>query len=203
MKIICIGMNYKEHARELGNEPPEKPVFFMKPDNALLRKNQPFFYPDFSSRIDYEIEVVLKINKVGRKIRPGFAHRYYDKISVGIDITARDLQQECRQNNMPWEICKSFDDSAPLGRFIDKSEFPDMNQLDFHLTVNGAIVQKGNTSDMIFPPEELIAYVSNFITLKTGDVIFTGTPPGIGPLSINDHVEGYLENKKLLDFKVK
>jgi 2-keto-4-pentenoate hydratase/2-oxohepta-3-ene-1,7-dioic acid hydratase in catechol pathway len=196
-------MNYKEHARELGNEPPEKPVFFMKPDVALLRKNQPFFYPDFSSNIHYEIEVVLKIKKVGRKIRPEFAHRYFDKISVGIDITARDLQNECRQNNMPWEICKSFDDSAPLGKFIDKSEVPDMNQLNFHLTVNGDIVQKGNTSDMIFPPEELIAYVSNFITLKTGDVIFTGTPPGVGPLSKNDHVEGFLENKKLLDFKVK
>jgi 2-keto-4-pentenoate hydratase/2-oxohepta-3-ene-1,7-dioic acid hydratase in catechol pathway len=175
----------------------------MKPDVALLRKNQPFFYPDFSSNIHYEIEVVLKIKKVGRKIRPEFAHRYFDKISVGIDITARDLQNECRQNNMPWEICKSFDDSAPLGKFIDKSEVPDMNQLNFHLTVNGDIVQKGNTSDMIFPPEELIAYVSNFITLKTGDVIFTGTPPGVGPLSKNDHVEGFLENKKLLDFKVK
>jgi 2-keto-4-pentenoate hydratase/2-oxohepta-3-ene-1,7-dioic acid hydratase in catechol pathway len=202
MKIICIGMNYQEHARELGNEVPDTPVFFMKADSALLRKNQPFFYPDFSSDIHYEAELVIKINKVGRNIKPEFVHRYFDEITLGADITARDLQKECRQNGMPWEICKSFDQSAPMGKFVDKNLY-NLRQLNFCLTVNGETVQKGNTEDMIFSLEEIVAYVSRFITLKTGDVIFTGTPPGVGPLQINDHVEGYIENEKILEFVVK
>lgn len=203
MKIICIGMNYKEHAKELGNAVPEYPVFFLKADTALLRKNQPFFYPDFSSDVHYEIELVLKINKVGRNIQPEFAHRYYDEMSVGLDITARDLQEECRKNGMPWEICKSFDDSAPVGQFVECSADTNLQNLQLYLTINGRAVQQGNTQDMIFSPAEIIAYVSRFVTLKTGDLIFTGTPPGVGPLSIDDHVEGFLEGEKLLDFVVK
>jgi 2-keto-4-pentenoate hydratase/2-oxohepta-3-ene-1,7-dioic acid hydratase in catechol pathway len=203
MKIICIGMNYHEHIKELNSKVPEVPVFFLKADSALLRRNQPFFLPDFSNDVHYEIEVAVKIKKVGRKIEQQFAHRYYDEIGLGLDITARDLQQECRKNGLPWEICKSFDDSAPLGKFINKNIFSDIQNLSFCLTLNDQKVQEGNTSDMIFSFDHIVSHVSQYLTLKTGDVILTGTPPGVGPMKQEDVLKGYLEGQQLLELKVK
>lgn len=203
MKIICIGRNYVEHAKELKNDVPEEPVFFLKPDSALLINNKPFFYPDFSNDLHYETEIVLKINKVGKKIDQKFAHRYYQEIGIGIDFTARDLQQKCKAKGLPWEIAKGFDGSAVLGSFIPKDILPDINQISFNLLLNDVQVQKGNTGDMIFSFDEIIAYVSRFMTLKTGDLIFTGTPKGVGPVKIDDHLTAAIEGKKLLDFFVK
>jgi 2-keto-4-pentenoate hydratase/2-oxohepta-3-ene-1,7-dioic acid hydratase in catechol pathway len=203
MKIICIGRNYSEHAKELNNPVPVEPVFFMKPDSALLRNNFPFFIPDFSNEIHYETELVLRICKLGKTIQPKFAHTYYDAIGLGIDFTARDLQQKCKEKGLPWEVAKAFDGSAPIGNFIDKSEFPDLSNIRFHLDINGQTVQQGYSADMIFHFDTLIAYISRFVTLKTGDYIFTGTPAGVGPVKINDHLEAYLEDHKLLDFRVK
>ena len=203
MKIICIGRNYADHARELDNPLPEKPVFFLKPDTALIHSNKPFFYPDFSSNIHYEIEIVLKINRLGRHIDERFAHRYYDEIGVGIDFTARDIQAECRLKGLPWEIAKAFDGSAPLGKFIPISDIQDKEGLNFRLDVNGKTVQKGNSSDMIFSFDRLISYISGFITLKIGDLIFTGTPAGVGPVKIGDRLQGYLNEQLLLDFFVR
>jgi 2-keto-4-pentenoate hydratase/2-oxohepta-3-ene-1,7-dioic acid hydratase in catechol pathway len=203
MKIICIGRNYAEHAREFGNEVPEKPIFFFKPDNSIITRNRPFFYPDFSEDIQYETEIVLKISRLGKNIEERFAHRYYKELTIGIDLTARDLQKECKDKGRPWEIAKGFDGAAPLGKFVKKDAYPDIYNLNFSLHQNNEIVQQGNTKDLIFNFEQLIAYVSQFITLKIGDLIFTGTPVGVGPVHINDHLTAYLEDKPLLDFRIK
>ncbi len=203
MKIICIGRNYREHAKELNNPVPEEPIFFMKPDSSIILKNKPFFLPDFSDEIHHEVEIVLKINRLGKNIEERFAHRYYEEIGLGIDLTARDLQQKCKAAGKPWEIAKAFDGSAPLGGFVKKQDIPDINSIHFHLDINGKTVQKGNTKDLIFSFDTLISYLSGFVTLKTGDLIFTGTPAGVGPLKINDHLEGYLEGEKLIDFWIK
>ena len=203
MKIICIGRNYIEHAKELNNPVPAKPVFFMKPDTALLQKNNPFFYPNFSEEVHYETELVVKINRNGKHIEEKFAGKYYDEIGIGIDFTARDLQAEQKKKGLPWEIAKAFDGAAPLGQFVDKSRFTDLNDINFSLRINGELKQEGNTRDMIFSFDRIIAYVSQFISLKTGDLIFTGTPEGVGPTKINDHFEAFIEGEKLLDFNVK
>ncbi len=201
MKIICIGRNYAEHARELNNAVPERPVFFMKPDTALLTDNKPFYLPDFSQEVHYETELVLRISKMGKHVEKGFAYRYYDEIGIGIDFTARDLQRECKQKGLPWEIAKAFDNSAPLGGFLPKKELPD--PILFHLDITGETVQQGSTEDLLFSFDELIAYVSRFITLRTGDLIFTGTPAGVGPVKKGDRLQAYIGEKLLLDFEVK
>lgn len=203
MKIICIGMNYRRHAMEMGRPFPLEPVVFMKPDSSLLRKNKPFFLPDFSDNIHYELEVVVKISKLGKSISPKFASRYYDEITAGIDITARDIQTRLSKSMLPWEISKGFDGSAPIGEFIPVGTAGDIRSLDFHLEINGRVVQRGNTSDMIFGVDELISYISRYFTLKTGDLIFTGTPPGVGPLKRNDHLVAWIGEKPLLDFVIK
>lgn len=203
MKIICIGRNYIKHAQELNNELPEKPVFFLKPDTALILNNKPFFYPAFSNNIQHEIELVIQINRLGKYIDSKYAHRYYDKIGLGIDFTARDLQNEQIEKGLPWEISKAFDNSAPISKFINKNEFNDINNLNFNLKVNNEIRQKGNTSEMIFSIDEIIEFVSQFITLKIGDLIFTGTPAGVGEVKIGDYLQAYLENEKLMDFYIK
>ncbi len=203
MKIICIGRNYLEHARELNNPVPESPVFFMKPDSALLINNKPFFYPAFSNQIHYEAEIVLKICRLGKSIAERFAHRYYDSITVGIDFTARDLQDKCKKAGHPWEIAKAFDQSAVLNEFIPIESVPDRNSINFKLDINGKTVQNGNTSEMIFSFDRIISYVSTFITLKTGDLIFTGTPAGVGPVQKEDRLTASVEGKVLLDFYIK
>jgi len=203
MKIICIGRNYADHARELNHPLPEVPVFFMKPESAVIQNNNPFFLPGFSNEVHYETEIVLKIMRLGKNIEKQFAHRYYQEIGVGIDFTARDLQRECIKEGRPWEIAKAFDGSAVLGRFIKKEKLPDPGAIEFQLDLNGQTVQKGNTRDLIFSFETIIAYVSTFITLKTGDLIYTGTPAGVGPVKINDHLVASVEGQVLLDFMVK
>jgi len=203
MKIICIGRNYIDHAKELNNAVPEKPVFFMKPDTALLLKHNPFFYPDFSNEIHYETELVVKIDRNGRNIGEKFAHKYYSEIGIGIDFTARDLQTEAKKKGLPWEIAKAFDQSAPLGKFLPKEQFKEIQNINFSLKINGELRQQGNSKDMIFTFDQIIAYVSQFITLRTGDLIFTGTPKGVGPAKIEDHFEAYIEGEKLLEFNVK
>jgi 2-keto-4-pentenoate hydratase/2-oxohepta-3-ene-1,7-dioic acid hydratase (catechol pathway) len=203
MKIIAVGWNYLDHNKEMNRSfIPKEPTIFMKPDSALLKDGKPFFIPDFSERIEYEAELVIKINRLGKNIAPRFAHRYYNEVTVGIDFTARDLQQKLKENGAPWEICKAFDSSAVIGEFIQIPE-GQKDQLDFHLDINGKTVQSGNSAEMIFKIDEIIAYVSRFFTLKIGDLIFTGTPSGVGPVHINDHLQGFIGNKKLLDFHVK
>ena len=203
MKIICIGRNYAAHAHELSNAIPESPVFFMKPDTAMLLKNNPFFYPSFTKDLHYETEIVIKISKNGRHIEQDFAHRYYNEISVGIDFTARDLQNNCKAKGLPWEIAKSFDQSAPVGTFIKLDTLQDRENINFWLDINHERKQTGTTRDMLFDFNQLIAYVSRFVTLRIGDFIFTGTPAGVGPTKIGDHFEAYIEDQKLLDFNVK
>lgn len=203
MKIICIGRNYVEHARELNNPLPEKPVFFMKPDTAVIIRNRPFFYPDFSSDIHYETELVIKIKKNGRSIQEKFAAEYYDDIALGIDFTARDLQSQQKAKGLPWEVAKAFDGSAPLSKFIPLAALEDPDNIRFRLDLNGETVQDGESRHMIFPVNRVISYVSQFITLKMGDLIFTGTPKGVGPVKVGDHLVGYIENNKMLDFRVK
>ena len=205
MKIIAIGMNYVEHCHELhANEQlPQEPVIFLKPDSALLKDSKPFFIPDFSKQVDYETELVVRICRLGKNIAPRFAHRYYDAVTVGIDFTARDLQRKYRAEGKPWELSKGFDNSAAIGDFVPVERFKDVQNLDFHLDIDGNTVQKGNTRDMIFKIDEIIAYVSQFYTLKIGDLLYTGTPVGVGPVSIGNHLEGYLEGEKLLDFYVR
>ncbi|NOZ46668.1 MAG: fumarylacetoacetate hydrolase family protein [Chlorobi bacterium] len=203
MKIIAIGRNYINHAKELNNPVPEKPVFFMKPETAIIRNNKPFFYPDFSENIHYETEIVIKIDKLGKHIAEKFAHRYYREIGIGIDFTARDLQQKAKEKGLPWEIAKAFDGSAPLSEFVSVNNFKDINNLNFSLKINNKTVQNGTTSDMIFSFDKIIAYVSQFVTLKIGDLIFTGTPAGVGPVNINDRLEAFIENEKMLDFLIK
>ena len=203
MKIICIGRNYSNHAKELNNPVPEKPVFFMKPDSALVIKNRPFFYPEFSNDVHHELELVIRIQRLGRSIPEKFANRYFGEVALGIDFTARDIQAEMKKKGLPWEIAKGFDYSAPVSEFMPVSELGDLNDLDFHLNLNGKRVQTGNSKDMIFSFDKIIAYVSRFMTLKTGDLIFTGTPAGVGPVQINDHLECYLKDQKIMDFFVK
>jgi len=203
MKIICIGRNYHEHAKELNNPVPKEPVFFLKPDSAILIRNRPFYYPDFSEEIHYETELVLKINRVGKNIQEKFASTYYEEIALGFDFTARDLQKKSKEKGLPWEIAKAFDFSAPLGTFINKNELPDLTQIKFHLELNGNKVQDGNSSEMIFTFDQIITYVSRFITLKTGDLIFTGTPAGVGPVKIGDKLEAFLEGELNLSCSIK
>lgn len=203
MKIICIGRNYVEHAKEMNWQLDEEPIVFMKPDTALLQNNKPFYLPDFSEEIHHEVELVLKINKEGKNIDEKFAHKYYDEISVGIDFTARDLQREFKSKGMPWELTKAFDGSAPVGNFISKNDFQNINALSFHLNINGKLVQKGNTKNLIFSFEKLLAFISRFITLRKGDLIFTGTPEGVSAVKVGDKLEAYIENQKLLSFEIK
>ncbi|KPK85440.1 MAG: 2-hydroxyhepta-2,4-diene-1,7-dioate isomerase [Bacteroides sp. SM23_62_1] len=203
MKIICIGRNYVEHARELNNPLPQNPIFFMKHEACIVRNNKPFFYPDFSQNIHHEVEIVVKIGRLGKAIAKKYADRYYDEIGIGIDFTARDLQDDARKKGLPWEVAKAFDNSAPISRFYNKKDFPDIQNISFHLDINGKTVQHSNTANMIFPVDELISYVSRFITLKTGDLIFTGTPSGVGPVAIGDHLEAFIEDKKMMDFWVR
>ncbi len=210
MKVIAIGMNYRKHLLELNNPEPEEPVIFIKPDSSISfapasspSVNMPFFLPDFSDEIHYETELVIKICKLGKNIQAKFAHRYYKEITVGLDLTARDLQRKLRSKGLPWEISKGFDQSAVLGEFISLEEAGDIKSINFHLDINGKTVQAGCSSDMIFAVDKIIEYTSKFFTLKTGDLIYTGTPSGIGPLNINDHLEAYLEDKKLLDLRIK
>jgi len=198
MKMICIGRNYSEHARELNNPVPSEPVFFMKPESAQLRNNQPFIYPEFSKDIHYEAELVLHVCKVGRNIQEKFAGTYYDGIGVGLDFTARDLQQKAKEKGLPWEMAKAFDFSAPVSKFIPLSTFADLSNIRFGLFKNGEVVQQGNSSDMIFSFDKIISYVSRFVTLKQGDYIFTGTPAGVGPVQIGDRLEAFIEDQKLL-----
>jgi acylpyruvate hydrolase len=203
MKIICIAKNYAAHARELKDTIPVEPVFFLKPDTSVLRRNRPFYYPDFSDEIHYEAEIVLKINRLGKNIAEKFAHRYFQEIGIGIDLTARDLQKKCREESLPWEISKAFESSAPINKFVNKNQFKDLDNVNFGLSINNKRVQQGNTKKMIFGFNRLIAYVSRFFTLKTGDLIFTGTPEGIGPVNKGDHLQADIENEVLLDFMIK
>jgi len=203
MKIIAIGRNYIDHAKELNNPVPKEPIFFLMPETALLRNNQPFFYPDFSSDIHYELEIVIKLNRLGKTISKKYALRYYSEIALGIDFTARDLQQKCKEKGLPWEISKSFDGAAPISQFVSLDKFESINNINFRLELNGKIVQQANTSEMIFPVDELISYVSQFMTIKIGDLLFTGTPAGVGPVKIGDRLTAYLEDEKMLDFVVK
>ncbi len=198
MKIICIGRNYVEHAQELKNEVPTEPVFFLKPDTALLPKQRNFYLPEFSNDIHHEVELVLKVCKEGKHIDEKFAHRYYDEISVGIDFTARDIQQKQKEKGLPWEPAKAFDHSAPVGEFISLAQLPDLKKINFHLNINGKTAQQGSNELMIFSFDKILSYVSKFITLKKGDLIFTGTPKGVGQVHKDDLLEAYLENKKLL-----
>jgi len=203
MKIIAIGRNYVEHIQELNNERPDEPVIFTKPDTALIRNNQPFYYPDFSKDIQYEVELVLKICKMGKNIHEKFAGRYYDAIGLGIDFTARDLQSKAKNKGLPWALAKGFDGSAPVSEFIPIEKFEDLYNINFSLKVDGEIKQKGNSSLMLFTFNQIISYISKYITLKDGDLIFTGTPKGVGPVKIGNKLEGYIEDEKLLDIKVK
>jgi acylpyruvate hydrolase len=203
MKIICIGRNYADHAKELNNPVPANPVFFMKPDSSLLINDKPFFYPQFSKEIHYETEIVLKICRLGKSIEPQFAPRYYEEIGIGIDFTARDLQNICKKEGHPWEIAKAFDQSAVLGKFVPKTSLPDLSAINFQLKINDITVQKGNTRDLLFSFDTVISYVSTFLTLKTGDLIYTGTPAGVGPVKIGDRLTASVEGQVLLDFWVK
>lgn len=205
MKIFAVGMNYAQHNKELDGALyiPKEPVIFTKADSALLKDGKPFFVPDQLGRVDYETELVVRICRLGKGVPERFAHRYYDAVTVGIDFTARDLQQRLRKAGMPWELCKGFDGSAAIGEWIEKEKFLDVQALHFHLDINGKTVQEGCTSDMLFKIDRLVSYISEFFTLKTGDMIYTGTPDGVGAVSIDDHLTGYLEDRKVLEFNVK
>ena len=205
MKIFAVGMNYLQHNKELDGALyiPEEPVIFTKADSALLKDHKPFFIPDWSDRVDYETEIVVRICRLGKSIPENFAHRYYDALTVGIDFTARDLQQRLRSEGKPWELCKGFDGSAVIGEWVDKNIFGDVQNLPFRLDINGTTVQQGCTADMLYSIDRLIAYISRFFTLKTGDLLYTGTPVGVGPVHIDDHLEGYLMQQKVLEFNCK
>ena len=205
MKIFGIGMNYIQHNKELDGAlyKTEAPVLFTKADSSLLKSGKPFFVPDFMGRIDYEAELVIRICRLGKNIPQRFAHRYYDAVTVGIDFTARDVQQQLREKGLPWDLSKSFDGAAAIGGWVGKDKFLDVQALRFHLDINGQTVQEGCTADMVFGIDEIVAYISQYFTLKTGDVIFTGTPAGVGPVHIDDHLEGYVEERKVLEFNCK
>lgn len=204
MKIIAVGMNYATHNKEMRHSLELKePTIFMKSDSSLLKDGKPFFIPDFSQEVHYETEVVIRIDRLGKNIAERFAHRYYSELTVGIDFTARDLQSKLRTQGLPWEISKAFDNSAVIGTFIPKEKTGDIQQIPFHLDINDVCVQQGNTADMLFKVDEIIAYVSRFFTLKIGDLIYTGTPAGVGPVKIGDHLQGYIGDEKLLDFYVR
>ncbi|MEI7896076.1 MAG: fumarylacetoacetate hydrolase family protein [bacterium] len=203
MKIICIGRNYVDHIRELNNAIPSSPVFFLKPDTALVIRNRPFYYPPFSKAIHYEAELVLKVCKVGKNIQKKFANTYYDEIGIGLDMTARDLQDAAKEKGLPWAIAKGFDQSAPIGKFLPKDMFGDLKNIGFRLDMNGTTVQKGNSGLMIYDFDDIIAYISTFMTIRTGDYIFTGTPAGVGPVKIGDKLEAFIEDERLLSCLVK
>lgn len=205
MKIFAVGMNYALHNKELDGAlyKPEEPVIFTKADSALLKDGKPFFVPDWSERVDYEAELVVRISRLGKGIPARFAHRYYDAVTVGIDFTARDLQEKARRKGSPWEICKGFDGSAVIGTWVDVSRYKDIQSLHFHLDKNGQTVQDGFSGDMLYTIDELIAYISTYFTLKTGDLLYTGTPVGVGPVKADDHLEGWIEEQKVLDFMCK
>ena len=203
MKIICIGRNYTDHIEELANERPEDPVVFLKPDTSLVLKNQPFFIPPFSDDVHYEVEILVRINRIGKHIQQKFSHKYYDEIGLGIDFTARDLQAKLKAKGLPWEKAKAFDGAAVVGDWVNKSELPHIDELQFEMTKNGTVVQQSSSALMLWKVDELIAYVSQFFTLKIGDIIFTGTPAGVGPVIENDVLEGSLEGRQLFSIKVK
>lgn len=203
MKIICVGRNYAAHISELENERPEEPVVFIKPDSAVLLKQHPFVIPEFSNDVQHEVEILVRINKVGKYIDTKFAHNYYDEIGLGIDFTARDLQEKLKNKGLPWEKAKAFDGSAVIGNFLSKKDFSSVENINFELKKNGKTVQQGNTSQMLWGIDEIIAYVSRFFTLKIGDVIFTGTPAGVNRVEPNDVLEGFIEEKKLFRIQVK
>jgi acylpyruvate hydrolase len=203
MKILAIGRNYAEHIAELNNEIPDEPVIFFKPDTALIKNNDPFYYPEFSQDIHHEVELILRISKEGKNIGAKFASKYYDAIGLGIDFTARDLQAKAKSKGLPWTLAKGFNGSAPVSEFLPISDFPDLRNINFKLLVNGQEKQVGNTSMMLNSFDDMLAYMSRFITLKKGDIIFTGTPSGVGPVKIGDRLEGFIEDKKLLNFEIK
>lgn len=203
MKIICVGRNYAEHIKELNNEQPDDPVIFMKPETAIPLKNEPFFYPDFSTDVHYEVEILVKINRVGKNIDEKFAHKYYDEIGVGVDFTARDVQSKLKAKGLPWELAKGFNGSAPISGFVPKTDFADLQNLNFRLDVNGETRQQGNTSLMLFKIDYLISFVSRYFLLQQGDILFTGTPKGVGPVQIGDRLTAYIEDKPMLTFDVK
>lgn len=205
MKIFAIGMNYIQHNKELDGAlyKPEEPVIFTKADSSLLKDGKPFFLPEEMGQVDYETELVVRISKLGKSIPQRFAHRYYDAVTVGIDFTARDLQKKLRAEGKPWDLCKGFDGAAVIGEWVDIEKFRDIQTIHFHLDINGSTVQEGCTSDMLFKVDEIIAYISRYFTLKTGDLIYTGTPVGVGAVKIDDHLTGYLEDRKVLEFNVK
>lgn len=203
MKIFAIGQNYVEHNKELNSKNPTEPVVFMKPDTALLKNNKPFYVPDFSNELHYETELIININRIGKNIAPRFAHRYYSEIGLGVDFTARDLQRKLKAEGKPWEICKAFDNSAVIGNFIPVESVSNVQDIRFSLELNGKTVQQGHSADMIFPIDELVAYVSRFFTLKIGDILFTGTPVGVGTVSPGDNLKGYIFEQKMFDFNIK
>ena len=203
MKIICIGRNYADHAKEMNSSLPTKPIFFLKPDTALFKDNNPFYIPDFTSEMHYECELVVRINKVGKNIREKFAPKYYDEIGLGLDFTARDLQQNCKEKGLPWEIAKGFDNSALISNKFIKIDHDKINDLNFKLELNGQTVQEGNPNQMIFRIDQIIAYISQFITLKTGDLIFTGTPSGVGSISIGDELKGFIKGEEFFNLEIK
>lgn len=203
MKILCVGRNYADHIRELSNEQPDDPVIFLKPETAVPLKNEPFFYPDFSKDVHHEVEILVKINRVGKNIDEKFAHKYYDEIGVGIDFTARDVQSKLKAKGLPWELAKGFNGSAPISTFVPKTDFPDLNNVNFRLDLNGETRQQGNTGLMLFKIDYLISFVSRYFLLQKGDVLFTGTPKGVGPVQIGDTLTAYIEDRKMLEIGVK
>jgi len=203
MNIYAIGRNYAAHIEELHNERPDEPVIFTKPDTALLRNNEAFYYPDYTNDIHHEVEIIVQINSRGKNIQEKFAHKYYDEIGLGIDFTARDLQTKAKAKGLPWTIAKGFHGSAPISKFMDKTEIKNLNNLGFRLEKNGELVQQGNTSLMLYTIDQIISHLSKFFTLKKGDIIYTGTPAGVGPVAIGDRLEGYIEELKMFDFEVK
>ncbi len=203
MKIVCIGRNYAEHAKELNNPVPTEPLFFIKPDSAVLRNNDPFYLPEFSDDIHYEAEIYVRMHKKGKNIEEQFAHRYFNEIGIGIDLTARDIQQRCKEKGLPWEKAKGFDGSAPLSNTVPVTEFRDIQDIHFELRKNGEVVQRGHTADMLFPVNRVIAEASRYFMLKIGDLIFTGTPAGVGRLQQGDRLEAFIEGRKMLDFHIK
>ena len=203
MKIICVGRNYQKHINELGNKKSDSPVLFLKPETSIIQKKQPFFIPSFTNEVHFEVEILIKISRLGKSILPKFSKKYFTEIGLGIDFTARDIQKKLKKNGLPWEKSKSFDGSALIGKWVNKSEIRDLNNLNFSLFKNGEKVQSGNTSEMIWKIDELISEISKFFTLKIGDIIFTGTPAGVGPISRDDKLTGYIDNNEIFNVKIK